>query len=63
MTGNFGPFARSSSAVRFRRVIAAIKREINLLLGSELVEEKSYASTKAAPRPSPAMPMPQRAMG
>lgn len=35
---------------------AAIKRAINLQLGSELIEEKSYADMRAAPAPAPAMP-------
>jgi hypothetical protein len=58
---DFGPgfirLARTVYKVNDRR--AAIKREINALLDSELVEEKSYArpdSTAPAPMPGPAMP-------
>jgi hypothetical protein len=37
---------------------AAIKRAINLQLGSELIEEKSYADMRTGAAPAPAVPMP-----
>jgi tetratricopeptide (TPR) repeat protein len=55
--GNFGPhfveLARSVYRTNDRR--SGLKRRINELLGSGLVEEKSYGSLPAAP-PSPAAP-------
>lgn len=49
--GSFGPeFIRLARAVYQRNdERAAIKRELNALLGSELVEEKSYWSAAAEP--------------
>jgi hypothetical protein len=46
--GNFGPeFVRLARSVyQTNDARAAIKREINTLLGSDLVEEKSYAGSK-----------------
>ena len=49
----FGPgvVALARSVYQTNDSRAAIKRQINLLLESELVEEKSYAATSPAPRP------------
>lgn len=54
--GTFGPdFVRLARAVyQHNDERAAIKRELNALLGSELVEEKSYWS--AAPVPPNSLP-------
>lgn len=51
------------SVYRQNDLRAAIKREINLLLGSDLVKEKSYASA-SAPVAASQQPhvMPQRAI-
>lgn len=63
--GSFGAdfVALARSVYRSNDERAAIKRELNLKLGSRLVEEKSYADygvREAAAQPSPTTDPPQR---
>ncbi len=59
--GDFGPafIELARSVYRNNDHRAAIKRRINILLGSEIIEEKSYDAREALPQPPTSVPIRQ----